>query len=317
MNKEKTYDLSRFILSEERKHPNATGSLSYALNSISTSAKIISSKIRRAGLEEIIGKHGTINGHQEEVQKLDMIANDYLITHLRSSGQFYALASEENENAIFPEEGKEGKYIIAFDPLDGSSNIDVNINIGTIFSIHKKIKGDESDFFQRGREQVAAGYIIYGPSTMFVYSTGDGVNGFTLDPMMGLFLLSHPNIKIPENGNIYSINEGNKNAWEGQLSEKIELFKDLGYKSRYVGSMVADVHRTLIKGGLFMYPGDKKSPDGKLRLLYEASPMAFLFENANGFSFGTDSSILDIVPTDLHQRTPVFLGEKKLYERIK
>ena len=167
--KKHTYDLARFILSEERKHPNATGSLSYALNSISTAAKIISSKIRRAGLEEIIGKHGTINGHQEEVQKLDMIANDYLFTHLKSSGEFFGLASEENEKPIFPEEGKKGKYVIAFDPLDGSSNIDVNINIGTIFSIHRKVNGNESDFLQKGRDQVAAGYILYGhPLCLFI-----------------------------------------------------------------------------------------------------------------------------------------------------
>jgi len=306
----KGIDLGRFILHEERKHANATGSLSLGLEALSSASKIISSHVRRAGLEDIIGRHGTINGHNEEVQKLDIIANRLLIQHLSGSGQFYALASEENEQPIYPEEGKNGHYIICFDPLDGSSNIDVNISIGTIFSIHKKVRGDEKDFLQAGKNQIAAGYIIYGTSTMFVYSTGNGVNGFTLDPMMGLFLLSHPSIKLDKKNNIYSVNEGNFNKWNDDIKKEIENFKSNNFKARYVGSMVADVHRTLLKGGVFMYPSDDDNPSGKLRLLYEASPMAYLFEQAGGIEFSSiTQSILEILPTSIHQRVPVFLGD--------
>ena len=229
------------------------------------------------------------------------------------SGQFFALASEENEEAIFPEEGKDAHYVISFDPLDGSSNIDVNISIGTIFSIHRRTTDDEKNFFKPGSEQVAAGYIIYGTSTMFVYSTGEGVNGFTLDPMMGLFLLSHPDINLNKNTNIYSVNEGNFKNWSSKLQDKVEVLKNMDYKARYVGSMVADVHRTLLKGGIFMYPTDTKNPSGKLRLLYEASPMAFLFKNAGGVEFANETqSILDIMPEELHQKVPVYLGDQSL-----
>tara|TARA_B100000925_G_C22009476_1_gene475467 strand:+ start:4198 stop:5139 length:942 start_codon:yes stop_codon:yes gene_type:complete len=307
----KGIDLGRFILNEERKHLNATGSLSLGLEALSSASKVISSHVRRAGLEDIIGRHGTVNGHNEEVQKLDVIANNLLIQHLSGSGQFFALASEENDTPIYPEEGKEAHYIICFDPLDGSSNIDVNISIGTIFSIHRKIKGDETDFYQQGKNQVAAGYIIYGTSTMFVYSTGNGVNGFTLDPMMGLFLLSHPGITLEKENKIYSVNEGNFNNWDEDTQKSILNYKENHYKARYVGSMVADVHRTLLKGGVFLYPGDKENPDGKLRLLYEASPMAYLFHQAGGVEYGTnDESILEIKPNNIHQRVPVKLGDK-------
>ena len=305
-------NLERFILQEERKYPSASGSLSIGLSALSSAAKLIASQVRRAGLLNILGKHGSINPHEEEVQKLDVIANDIMITHLGGSGQFYALASEEMENAIFPEEGKNGKYIIAFDPLDGSSNIDVNINIGTIFSIHRKKEGNTEDFFQKGSTQVASGYIIYGPATMFVYSTGTGVNGFTLDPLVGMFLLSHPNIKIPKDGTIYSVNEGNYHLWDENFQYKINKHKESNHKSRYIGSMVADVHRTLIKGGKFYYPADRENPNGKLRLLYEAAPMAFLFQQADGMESDGQQSILEIKPSQLHQRTPVFLSGKKL-----
>ncbi len=305
-------DLNRFILEEERRFPDATGSLSIALTAIETAAKIIAAHVRMAGLADILGQAGKINIQGEEVQKLDELSNEVMIKHLSDSGQFFALASEEMDEPIYPPKGVDGKYVIAFDPLDGSSNIDVNVNIGTIFSIHKRIKGTEEDFLQEGYKQVAAGYIIYGSSTMFVLTTGNGVNGFTLDPSVGLFLLSHPDMKVPEKGKIYSINEANSKKWiEKGLVDYIEALKDEGYTSRYIGSMVADVHRTLIKGGMFGYPADRKNTTGKLRLLYEASPMAFIIEQAGGKATDGKTDILQIKPTDIHQRTPVFLGSKK------
>jgi fructose-1,6-bisphosphatase I len=304
-------NLERFILIEERNYPSASGSLSLCLSAISSAAKLIASQVRRAGLLNILGKHGSVNPQNEEVQKLDLIANDIMITHLSASGQFFALASEEMEDAVFPEEGKNGKYIISFDPLDGSSNIDVNVNIGTIFSIHRKKEGTTEDFYQKGSDQIASGYIIYGPSTIFVYTTGTGVNAFTLDPLVGMFLLSHPNIKIPKDVGIYSVNEGNYNLWDDTFKYTIDQHKKNNHKARYIGSMVADVHRTLITGGHFYYPADTNNSNGKLRLLYEASPMAFIFQQANGDESDGHQSILDIEPTRLHQRTPVILGGKK------
>ena len=305
-------DLNRFILEEERKYPEATGSLSIALTAIETAAKIIAAHVRMAGLADILGQAGKINIQGEEVQKLDEFSNEVMIKHLSDSGQFFALASEELDEPIYPPKGVDGKYVIAFDPLDGSSNIDVNVNIGTIFSIHRRVKGTEEDFLQEGYKQVAAGYIIYGTSTMFVLTTGSGVNGFTLDPSVGLFLLSHPDMKIPQKGKIYSINEANAKKWiDKGLTDYIEALKEEGYTSRYIGSMVADVHRTLIKGGIFGYPADIKNRSGKLRLLYEASPMAFIIEQAGGKATDGKTDILQIKPTDIHQRTPVFLGSKK------
>lgn len=304
-------NLERFILEEERKYPSASGSLSLCLSALSSAAKLIASQVRRAGLLNILGKHGSVNPHNEDVQKLDLIANDIMITHLSGSGQFFALASEEMDDAIYPPEGKKGKYIISFDPLDGSSNIDVNVNIGTIFSIHRKKEGKVEDFFQKGSDQVASGYIIYGPATMFVYSTGTGVNGFTLDPLVGMFLLSHPNIKIPKNVGIYSVNEGNYHSWSEEFKYTIDHHREQQHKARYIGSMVADVHRTLIKGGYFYYPSDKNNLKGKLRLLYEASPIAYLFQQADGEESDGHQSILEIEPSELHQKTPVFLSGKK------
>ena len=305
-------DLNRFILEEEAKNPNATGSLTQGLLAIENATKIIASHVRMAGLVDILGKVGKTNIQGEEVQKLDEFSNNVLIEQLSASGQFYALASEELEEPIYPEEGKDAKYVIAFDPLDGSSNIDVNVSIGTIFSIHKRIGDGEENFLQEGYKQVAAGYVIYGSSVMFIFSTGNGVNGFTYDPSVGMFLLSHPNMRIPEKGKIYSINEANSKKWVDEgLVKYIETLKDEGYTSRYIGSMVADVHRTLIKGGIFGYPADKKNKNGKLRMLYEASPMAFLIEQAGGLATDGKTKILDIKPSDIHQRTPVFLGSKK------
>lgn len=310
-------DLNSFILNEERYHPNATGSLSRALVAIESAAKVIASHVRMAGLADILGKAGKTNIQGEEVQKLDELANQLMIEYLSVSGEFFALASEELDQPIFPEEGKDAKYIIAFDPLDGSSNIDVNVNIGTIFSIHKRVNSDISDFLQEGYKQVAAGYIIYGSSTMFVLSTGNGVNGFTLDPSVGMFLLSHPDMKIPEKGKIYSFNESNIKKWQPQsLVNFVEALKEEGYTSRYIGSMVADVHRTLIKGGIFAYPADTKNKNGKLRLLYEASPMAFLTVQAGGMATTGYEEILSIKPEDIHQRVPVFLGGKKEIQQM-
>ncbi len=305
-------DLNRFILEEEAKFPNATGSLSMALVSIENAAKIIASHVRMAGLVDILGKTGKTNIQGEEVQKLDEFSNQVMIDQLSASGQFYALASEELDEPIYPTEGKDAKYVIAFDPLDGSSNIDVNVSIGTIFSIHKRIGDGVDNFLQEGRKQVAAGYIIYGSSTMFILATENGVNGFTYDPSAGMFLLSHPDIKIKEKGKIYSINEANANKWVDEgLIKYIEQLKSEGYTLRYIGSMVADVHRTLIKGGMFGYPADKKNTNGKLRLLYEASPMGYIIEKAGGMATTGKENILDVKPTDIHQRTPVFLGSKK------
>lgn len=310
-------DLNRFILEEEAKYPNATGSLSLALIAIENATKIIASHVRMAGLVDILGKTGKTNVQGEEVQKLDEFSNEVLIEQLSASGQFYALASEEMEEPIYPKEGKDARYVIAFDPLDGSSNIDVNVNIGTIFSIHRRIGDGIENFLQRGRNQVASGYIIYGSSTMFVLTTGNGVNGFTYDPSVGMYLLSHPNIRLKEKGKIYSINEANSKKWDNKnLIEYIDTLKSEGYTSRYIGSMVADVHRTLIKGGIFGYPSDKKNKNGKLRLLYEASPMGFIIEQAGGLATTGKQNILDVEPEELHQRVPVFLGSPKEIKQL-
>ena len=297
-------------------YPKATGSLSLALIALESATKIISSKVRMAGLANIIGKADKVNIQGEEVEKLDEMSNDLLIQHLTDSGQFFGLASEELDDAVFPENGKDGKYVISFDPLDGSSNIDVNVNIGTIFSIHKRVKGSVEDFLQKGSKQVAAGYVVYGSSTMLVYSTGNGVNGFTLDPSVGMFLLSHPNMSLPERGKIYSINEGYYKRWDKSLQNYIDDIKERGTKARYIGSMVADVHRTLIKGGIFAYPADSKNKNGKLRLLYEASPMSFLIEQAGGRSTTGKKDILDIKAESLHQRVPIFLGSRGDIEEL-
>lgn len=301
-------DLNRFILEEERMYPSATGSLTISLTTIATCAKIIASRVRMAGLTEVLFKEGRINGHSEESQKLDSFANETLIRHLSDSGQFFILASGEVEDAIFPENSKEGHYVIAFDPLDGSSNINVNVNIGTIFSIHKREDGSLADMYQPGYKQVAAGYVVYGSSTMLVYSTGNGVNGFTLDPSSGIFLLSHPGLKIPERGNIYSVNDGHYPIWDKKFRKYIDSLRKKGYSSRYVGTMVADVHRTLIKGGIFAYPADEKNNGGKLRILYEASPLAYLVNQAGGKATTGREDILTIKPESVHERVPVFMG---------
>ncbi|KWT83505.1 class 1 fructose-bisphosphatase [Candidatus Magnetominusculus xianensis] len=304
-------DLNRYILEEERKYPSATGSLSIALMAIETATKIIASHVRMAGLAEIFGKAMKTNIQGEEVQKLDEFANNVLIRILSDSGHFYALASEELDEVIFPEKGTGGKYIVAFDPLDGSSNIEVNVSIGTIFSIYRKNKGTAEDFLQGGDKQIAAGYVIYGSSSVFAYTTGTGLNAFTLDPSVGLFLLSHKDMKIPESGKIYSVNESNSKGWDKRIRDYFDTLKDEGYTARFSGTMVADVHRTLLKGGVFAYPADAKSKKGKLRLLYEVLPMSMIVEQAGGMSTEGKGDLLQAKPEEIHSRTPVFMGSRK------
>lgn len=306
--------LTKFILEMQRSYPEAKGEFTSLINDVATAAKVVTREVRKAGLVDILGGTGKENVHGEKVQKLDVFANETFIKHLEHTGYLAAFASEEMDNFCpVPEYYPRGKYIMVMDPLDGSSNIDVNISIGTIFCVFKRVsKGDHpdvSDFLQSGSRIVAAGYVIYGSSTMLVYSTGQGVHGFTLDPSIGEFLLSHENIKIPAKGKIYSINEGNFNIWEDWTKKYVEYTKNKREKSlRYVGTLVADVHRTLLKGGIFLYPGDKKNPEGKLRLLYECLPMAYLIEQAGGIATDGNMRILDKTPKDLHERSPLIIG---------
>ncbi len=294
---------SYLYLNRKKFGSTLTDELMLLLNEISSATKEIAGKVRKAGLINIIGSAKKVNIQGEEVQKLDEIANETLLNYLRCSGRVCQIASEEMDEAVII---SDSGYTVAFDPLDGSSNIDVDVSIGTIFSIHK------DNLLRPGREQVAAGYVIYGPSTMLVLSLGKGVVGFTLDTESGNFLLSHPEIRMPERGKIYSINESNYERWSDDgMRRFIDYLKSSGnYTQRYVGSMVADVHRTLIKGGIFSYPSDDKHPSGKLRLLYEASPMSFLIENAGGIASTGRERILDVIPESIHQRVPVILGSK-------
>lgn len=310
--------LGRHIMEEQRKFPDASGNLSIIIEQIAFAAKIISREVNKAGLINILGQADSTNVHGEDQQKLDVYANEMMIKSLDHTGQVCAMASEENEDIIeIPNKHPKGKYAITFDPLDGSSNIDVNISIGTIFGIYKKIDecdyNDEKNFFQKGRELVCSGYVIYGSSTMFVYSTGNGVNGFTLDPSVGEFLLSHPSIKTPDYGKIYSINEANYDRWIPEIrafTRYLKNYEPRQYTSRYIGSLVADFHRNLLKGGVFLYTGDALNPKGKLRLLYEAVPLAFLVEQAGGRATDGETDILDIVPENLHQKVPLIIGCK-------
>jgi fructose-1,6-bisphosphatase I len=310
--------LGRHIMEEQRKHPDASGNLSIIIEQIAFAAKIISREVNKAGLINIIGNADSTNVHGEDQQKLDVYANDMMIKALDHTGQVCAMASEENENVIeIPSKFPKGKYAIVFDPLDGSSNIDVNISIGTIFGIYKKKidcnENSEENFFQPGRDLICAGYVIYGSSTMFVYSTGNGVNGFTLDPSVGEFLLSHPDMKVPECGKIYSINEANYDRWIPEIKNYVQYlknYKERQYTTRYIGSLVADFHRNLLKGGVFLYTGDSKNPKGKLRLLYEGNPLAFIIEQAGGMATDGNTNILDIIPENLHQKTPLIIGSK-------
>ncbi|MBI3803461.1 MAG: class 1 fructose-bisphosphatase [Nitrospirae bacterium] len=306
--------LTRFLIEQQRKHyPKATGDFTGLLAEIATTAKILSREVNKAGLIDILGYQGRENVHGERVQKLDDFANETFIKTLSHTGHLIGFASEELEGIYqIPDPHPKGKYVLVFDPLDGSSNIDVNISIGSIFSIHRRKSGGNEatmdDFLQPGRDQVGAGYIIYGSSTMMVYSTGYGVHGFTLDPSIGEFLLSHEDIKIPSRGKIYSINDGNAPLWENGMKRYIEGMKKSGATARYVGSLVADFHRNLLKGGIFLYPGDSRNPHGKLRLLYEAAPLAFIVEQAQGRATTGTQPILDIKPESLHQKVPLIIG---------
>lgn len=323
MQKIKFNTLARHIYEEERKYPEATGELSDLLHDLSLAAKVISLEVNKAGLVDILGFTGSSNVHGEEVKKLDVYAHEMLIKAMDHGGHLCVMASEEDEDIIhIPPEFYIGKYVLLFDPLDGSSNIDANVSIGTIFSIYRRVSpgngpGTIEDCLQPGFKQVAAGYIIYGSSTIFVYTAGNGVHGFTLDPSFGEFILSHPNIKTPKKGKIYSINEGNYLYWHPGLKKYIKWLqeedKSTGrpYSSRYIGSMVADIHRNLLYGGIFMYPADIRNPNGKLRLMYECNPMAFIVEQAGGRASDGKRRILEIQPEKLHQRVPIFIGSEE------
>jgi fructose-1,6-bisphosphatase I len=324
MPKRKGITVSRQIMDSQRSHPEATGELTGLLNDLIVAGKIISSEVNMAGLADILGQSGQINVQGEQVQKLDDFANLTIKRRMEQCGYICIMGSEEDEGTIPVLDGYEGKYTLAFDPLDGSSNIDVNVSIGTIFSIHRRKssgkQGEMSDLLQKGSEQVAAGYIVYGSSTMLVYTVGEGVQGFTLDPSVGEFFLSHPDIRIPARAKYYSINEAYSRYWHDGTTAYIERLKELdergerSYSLRYIGSLVADFHRNLIKGGVFVYPRDRKSPDkpGKLRLLYEAAPLAFVVEQAGGRAIDDQGrNILDLEPQELHQRVPLIIGSKE------
>lgn len=324
----KLMTLDEFTIQETRQFPQATGELSSLLRDIGLACKIINKQVLKAGLVDILGKHGATNVQGEEQMKLDVYANDMLISVLQNSADCAGIASEENDDFVpFTDEfSVNSKYVVLFDPLDGSSNIDVNAPIGTIFSIYRRVSPlgkpcTAEDFLQPGNKLMAAGYVIYGSSTMMVYATKLSANGFTLEPSIGEFCLSHPNIKCPEKGKIYSINQGNTCKYdEGMkafLDYCMENKKEEGrpYSHRYIGSMVADLHRTLIKGGIFMYPADRSNAKGKLRLQYECNPMSFLIEAAGGVGSYGDGRILDIEPTELHQRTPIYIGSKNLVNK--
>ena len=314
--------IERFILDQEHKYPEATGELSNLLYDIALATKIIAGAIRRAGLVNILGSAGTTNIQDEEQQKLDVFANETMTNSLNHTGRVCVMASEEDEQIIpVPEQYPAGKYAVLYDPLDGSSNIDVNGAVGTIFSIYRRVttegRGSEADVLQPGCKQISAGYVIYGSSTMLVYTTGQGVAGFTLDPTIGEFLLSHPRITMPRVGKYYSVNESNFARWNKGIQTAVRGFHGdrpqemKGKNSRYIGSLVADFHRNLIAGGVFLYPADTKNTKGKLRLLYECSPMAFIAEQAEGSATDGVNRILDIVPTALHQRTPLVIGSRE------
>ncbi len=319
--------LNQFIVERQADFPYAKGELSRLLSDIGAAAKIINREVNKAGLVDVLGKTGDVNVQGEEVQKLDDFANQQLIYALSSGGECCLMASEENEN-IVPVNwtiAKDAKYVVNFDPLDGSSNIDVNAPIGTIFAIYRRKTTPEEgcgqkDVLQKGTEQVAAGYVIYGSSTMMAYTTGNGVNGFTLDPSIGEFCLSHPDIKVSDKGKIYSINEGNLYHYSQGIQQYVAACKSgenisgKPYKGRYIGSLVADFHRNLLKGGIFMYPATADDPKGKLRLVYEAKPKAFLMEQAGGKATNGKNRIMEIDPQDPHERTPLIIGSKPMVE---
>ncbi|MDR9418431.1 class 1 fructose-bisphosphatase [Gracilimonas sp.] len=318
--------LEEYIIQSQNKFPGATGELSQLLRDIGLAAKIISREVNKAGITNILGFDGSKNIHGEAVKKLDLFADQQLISALNRSMITCMVISEENDG-IVKLSSKGGKYIVFLDPLDGSSNIDVNVSIGSIFSVYmREPRFDstlrESDALQPGVRQVAAGYVLYGSSTILAYTTGLGVSVFTLDPSIGEFILSEKKIKMPEHGGIYSINEGSYNSWDPGLKKYIKYCQDEDaetgrpYSARYIGSMVADIHRTLIKGGIFIYPHSKKYPSGKLRLMYECNPLSFIIEQAGGMATDGKKRIMELEPNAIHQQTPIYIGSKKNVQKV-
>lgn len=329
MVKQNVQTLNQFIIEQQAAFPEAKGDLTHLLHHIGIAAKIVHREVNKAGLVDILGRSGIENVQGEEQQKLDLFADEAFTDELRASGEICAIASEEREDiTIFEDKlSKDAKYVLCMDPLDGSSNIDVNVSIGTIFSIYerKTNKGELAtveDFLRKGDEQIAAGYVIYGSSTMLVYSTGNGVNGFTLDPSIGEFCLSHPDIKTPTAGKIYSINEGNYTKFPVGVKKYIKYCQEKNsrsnrpYTSRYIGSLVADFHRNLLKGGIFLYPQTSANPNGKLRLTYECNPIAFIAEQAGGKATDGDQRILEIQPEHIHQRVPFYTGSSRMIKKV-
>ncbi len=319
--------LGEFIIDRQEDFKYSSGELSRLFNSIRLAAKVVSHKVNQAGLVDIIGAFGQENIQGEQQQKLDVYANEVFIQTLINREIVCGIGSEENDDFISIE-GKDGnnqnKYIVLMDPLDGSSNIDVNVSVGTIFSIYRRVTPVGTpvtieDFLQKGENQVAAGYVIYGSSTMLVYTTGNGVNGFTLNPAIGTFYLSHPEMKVSENGGIYSVNEGNYVHFPQGVKDYIKYCQaeegDRPYTSRYIGSLVSDIHRNILKGGIYLYPTSAKAPNGKLRLLYECNPIAFIMEQAGGKASNGFNRIMEIEPTELHQRVPFFCGSRNMVEK--
>ena len=326
--KNKNHTLGEFIINNQSSFKYSSGELSRLINSIRLAAKVVNHEVNKAGLVDIIGETGKINVQDEKQQKLDVYANNKFRDTLINRNIICGLASEEDESFISVnsiDKNNQNSYIVLIDPLDGSSNIDVNVSVGTIFSVYRRISeiGNNvsmDDFLQKGRNQVAAGYIIYGTSTMLVYTTGDGVNGFTLNPAIGSFYHSHANLKFPKKGSIYSINEGNYLQFPDYVKKYLKFCQmeedDRPYTSRYIGSLVSDFHRNLIKGGIFMYPNTSKNPKGKLRLLYECNPISFICEQAGGLAIDGEENILDIQPEALHQRIPFYCGSEKMINQL-
>lgn len=322
--------LGEFIIKNQEDFPYAKGELTRLFNAITLASKVMNSQINKAGLvDDLMGKVGTENVQGEEQKKLDVYANKIFINALKARNEVCGIASEEEEETIIFEnkEGVNGKYVVLIDPIDGSSNIEVNVSIGTVFAIYRRISpigtpAVLSDFLQKGRAQVAAGYVIFGSSTMLVFTTGNGVNGFTLDPSIGVFYLSHPNITIPEKGTIYSVNEGNYAYFSDKMKSYIDYCKSIDsatnrpYTARYIGSMIADLHRNFLKGGIYMYPDSLKMTNGKLRLLYECNPMAFLIEQAGGKATDGEQAILDKKPNEIHERIPFYGGSVEMVEEL-
>jgi fructose-1,6-bisphosphatase I len=310
--------LDRFIKNNQDQFQYASGELSQLLRDIALASKVVNREVNKAGLIDIMGAMGSQNSGGEQQQKLDVLANIRFTRALTKGGEVCALVSEETESYV--DLNNDGGYVIAIDPLDGSSNIDVNVSIGTIFSIYRRKSAigkpiQEEDILQTGSGQVAAGYILYGSSTMLVYTTGHGVNGFTYESTLGEYVLSHANMKMPENGKIYSINEGSANSFAQSVNQYIQFCKDQNYTARYIGSLVADFHRNLLKGGIYIYPATAKDKNGKLRLMYECNALAFLAEQAGGMATDGHTRILELKPKDLHQRTPFYVGSKNMVQK--